>query len=267
VAAGFEHALAVKTDGTLWSWAQNSNGQLGLGDTITRSSPVQIGALSGWSQVSAGSSISAAIKTDGTLWTWGLNTSGQCGLGDVVRRSSPVQVGALTDWSQVQPVGSGAMVAVKTDGTLWAWGANAVGVLGQGDVISRSSPVQVGALSNWSQVSGGPNFVLAVKTDGTLWSWGTNGSGQLGLGDVVARSSPVQVGALSNWSKVAGATSNGVHSLAIKTDGTLWAWGNNANGRLGDGTTVNVSSPVQIGLSTNFSKVSAGDNFSLGIAT
>nr|QMP83622.1 MAG: hypothetical protein [Caudoviricetes sp.] len=152
--------------------------------------------------------------------------------------------------------------------SLWSWGGNfrvvADGRLGLGDITHRSSPVQVGTLTNWSLVAGGQYHSLATKTDGTLWSWGRNSYGELGLGDTSARSSPVQVGTLTNWSLVVGGF---YHSIAIKTDGTLWGWGQNAYGQLGLGDTTHRSSPVQVGLLTNWSLVAAGSNHSLAIQT
>jgi len=145
----------------LYSWGGNAQGQLGLNDTINRSSPVQVGALTTWATVSAGSA-AVAVKTDGTLWSWGQNAAGQLGLNDTVLRSSPVQVGALTAWFQVDN-GGAHTVAIKTDGTLWSWGQNASGQLGLNDIVSRSSPVQVGALTTWFQASGYYS-TLAIKT-------------------------------------------------------------------------------------------------------
>ena len=242
----------------LWSWGANSTGQLGLGDVITRSSPVQVGALTDWSSISGGNTVATAIKTDGTLWSWGSNSLGELGLGNATARSSPVQVGALTSWSKVSS-GFQCAFAIKTDGTLWSWGASGYGRLGLGDAgTNRSSPVQVGALTTWSVVSVSSHS-LAVKTDGTLWSWGHNTHGQLGLGDVTLRSSPVQVGALTTWSSVVAALGS---SFAVKTDGTLWSWGRNNSGGLGLGDATNRSSPVQVGaLTTWSSKIDASGIF------
>ena len=154
------------TSGYFYSWGVNADGQLGLGNTTSRSSPVQVGALTNWSRVSAGSLHSLAVKTDGTLWAWGRNFSGQLGLGDTASRLSPVQVGLLTNWNQISG-GDSHSLAVKTDGTLWSWGLNArlsggTGQLGLGDIVHRSSPVQVGALTNWSQAAAGTDHSLAV---------------------------------------------------------------------------------------------------------
>ena len=260
--------------GQLWSTGANDRGQLGLNDTAYRSSPVQIGALTGWTTIAVGNNAGAAIKTDGTLWAWGFNSTGQLGISNVVDRSSPVQVGALTTWQKVA-YGNYFAAAIKTDGTLWAWGSGG-GQLGLGDGINRSSPTQVGLLTNWAQITTGRNFCAAVKTDGTLWTWGLGAQGasrggMLGLGNTTSYSSPKQVGALTGWLNVA---AGGNHCIATKTDGTLWAWGSNGYGQVGDGggyvspgNYSNRSSPVQIGSLTTWSKISAGYAHSLAIKT
>jgi len=208
VSSGQIHSGAVKTDGTLWCWGNNSYGQVGINNTTFTSSPIQVGALTNWSQLSLGTRHSAAVKTDGTLWTWGRNGTqffsvGVLGQNNLINRSSPVQVGALTNWVQVSsPHFGNTCLAITTNGELYAWGTNGSGELGDGTTIARSSPVQIGALTNWAQVSAGQSGCIALKTDGTIWTWGYNGQGQLGQNDVIRRSSPVQVGALSNWVQV-----------------------------------------------------------------
>jgi alpha-tubulin suppressor-like RCC1 family protein len=267
ISAGVAHILAIKYDGSLWTWGNdNPYGQSGLNSPGQRSLPTQVGALTNWSSISAGNNHTAAIKTDGTLWAWGLNYQGQLGLGDAgnyTDRSSPVQVGSGTTWASVSG-GYLHTAAIKTDGSLWTWGYNPYGQLGKNDLVSRSSPVQVGALTNWSSVSAGYNFVLAIKTDGTLWSWGYNIYGRLGLNDIVDRSSPVQVGSGTTWSKV---SVGFYHTAAIKTDGTLWAWGLNTSGQLGQNDLVSRSSPVQVGALTNWSSVSGGSYLVTAIKT
>jgi len=201
----------------LWSWGSYQNGQLGLGDAVSRSSPVQVGASIAWASVSAAqSNVSHATKTDGTLWGWGGNSLGQLGLGDTTSRSSPVQVGTLATWSAVGAGESYRTFAIKTDSTLWAWGDNAsnnYGTLGLGDIVNRSSPVQVGTLATWSLLGVASGAAFAVKIDRTLWGWGSNNNGRLGLGDVVFRSSPVQVGTLASWIKIEGGNNQslGIH--------------------------------------------------------
>jgi alpha-tubulin suppressor-like RCC1 family protein len=257
----FGEMCAIKTDGTLWTWGKNTVGGLGLNDTTNRSSPVQVGILTNWKQVSCSDDHTAAIKTDGTLWTWGYNYLGQLGLGNLTHRSSPVQVGSLTNWKQVTIFGN-RTAAIKTDGTLWTWGYNYLGKLGLNDVTSRSSPTQVGSLTNWKLVACGLYHTAAIKTDGTLWTWGSqldlfesSSSGALGLNDLTNRSSPTQVGSLTNWKLVECGLS---HTAAIKTDGTLWTWGFNKYGTLGLGNVVNRSSPTQVGSLTNWKMVAVG---------
>jgi len=264
-ASGRYHTISVKTDGTLWSWGRNTEGQLGLGNRTSYSSPKQVGALTSWLTVAGGTYYSAAVKTDGTLWAWGSNLYGQLGLGNITNYSSPKQVGSLTEWSSV--VGCGiATIAIKTNGTLWSWGYNGSGQLGLGNITSYSSPKQVGSLTTWSKTTGtGSSFVLAIKTDGTLWSWGSNFTGQLGLNSsgYTYKSSPNQVGSLTTWANVAGGSS--AFSLATKTDGTIWSWGNNEYGQLGLNNRTNYSSPKQVGSETTWAKVAAGQSHSIGL--
>jgi alpha-tubulin suppressor-like RCC1 family protein len=159
--------------------------------------------------------------------------------------SSPVQtVSGGNTWRQIS-VGNAFMAAIKTDGTLWTWGSGSYGVLGNNSAISRSSPIQtISAGTNWSQVAAGYNHMAAVKTDGTLWLWGRNNYGQLGDSTFNDRSSPIQTVAGDTTWRVVSAGNNGITG-AIKTDGTLWTWGRNSYGALGDNTTTTRTSPVQ----------------------
>jgi alpha-tubulin suppressor-like RCC1 family protein len=278
VVGSYAHTIAIKTDGTLWTWGYNSSGQLGLGNTTSYSSPKQVGALTTWAYVGTSSDgsygASYAIKTDGTLWSWGSNANGRLGLNNTTSYSSPKQVGALTNWLKVT---SGSYtnfaVAIKTDGTMWSWGANNYGQLGISlpTYYSRSSPVQIGALTTWANVSIGFNFAMAIKTDGTLWAWGDNSYGQQGLGNTSSRSSPIQVGALTSWSRVScGFQSDGGFTQAVRTNGTLWSWGWNRAGQLGLNFTnynATISSPNQVGSLTNWSNVSCGNQHTIALKT
>lgn len=245
---------------SLYSWGANSSGQLGLDDTSNRSSPVQIGNYSDWSLVATVNDAIVSTRSDRSMWTFGDNSYGQLGQGDIVSRSSPVQVGSLTTWQTFSNAQGYHFTAIKTDGTLWAWGYNAYGQLGQNDIVDRSSPVQVGSLTTWSSCSNGTFFSVAIKTNGSMWSCGVNSIGQLGqnIASSINRSSPVQIGALTTWSRV---SCGGNHSVASKTDGTLWAWGSNAYGQLGINSQIDRSSPVQIGALTTWTKAECGGNF------
>ena len=250
---------ALKTNGTLWTWGWGDQGQLGLNDVVRRSSPVQIGADT-WTSVSSGNLYGmVAIKSNGTLWAWGYGFAGGLGLNDTVYRSSPVQVGALTNWGGSTIVrGFATTKVIKSDGTLWAWGYNNLGQLGQNNTIIQSSPVQVGSDTTWSKIATWNDNSLALKTNGTLWAWGRNSDGNLGFNDRVDRSSPTQVGSGTNWSvaSIANKMAGG-----IKTDGTLWLWGNGTNyagGALGLNDAVTRSSPTQVGAGTTWLDLSVG---------
>ena len=253
----------------LWNWGRNSFGQLGDNTLIHRSSPVQtIAGGINWSSISSGSQHTLAIKTDGTLWGWGGNNrDGALGDGTIIHRSSPVQTAAGgTNWRQVSLGDYSSSAAIKTDGTLWTWGKNAYGELGDNTTIHRSQPVQtVSGGTNWSTLSSGHTSVYSIKTDGTLWSWGYNSYGKLGTNDRTHRSSPVQtIAGGSNWSQVSG----GYGALAIKTDGTLWSWGRNLWGTVGDNTTTPRSSPVQtISGGTNWANVSSNEQYCIATKT
>jgi alpha-tubulin suppressor-like RCC1 family protein len=234
--------------GGLWGWGYNNYGQLGTTTIGTgTSSPVQTFAGgTNWKSVSCGGYNSAAIKTDGTLWTWGLNLYGQLGNNDsgVGERSSPIQtVSGGTDWKAVAG-GDNHMTAIKTDGTLWTWGFNTSGQLGTNDITHRSSPIQtVSGGTDWKQVSAGRSHTATIKNNGELWTFGDNTYGQLGDSSLLHKSSPIQtIAGGTNWKSV---ICGGYHTTAIKTDGTLWVWGENASGQLGVGDVAIRSSPVQ----------------------
>jgi alpha-tubulin suppressor-like RCC1 family protein len=268
VSSGAEHTAAIKTDGTLWTWGFGLDGQLGnASTTITTSTPVTTFAGgTNWKQVSCGDAHTAAIKTDGTLWTWGAGGSGRLGNALVTGAvSTPITTFAGgTNWKQVS-CGDAHTAAIKTDGTLWTWGVGGSGRLGNAVTTNVSTPVTTFAGgTNWKQVSGANTHTAAIKTDGTLWTWGTGISGRLGNATLIARSTPVTTFAGgTNWKQVsAGYT----HTAAIKTDGTLWAWGNGGSGRLGDATTTNVSTPVTtFAGGTNWKQVSGANTHTASV--
>jgi alpha-tubulin suppressor-like RCC1 family protein len=262
IAGGAYHNLAIKSNGTLWTWGHNANGALGDGTTIDKIIPTQIGNATNWKYITAGDSVSFAIKTDGTLWGWGLNEYGGLGDGTTVKKLVPTQIGVATNWKIISNYGSHS-VAIKEDGTLWAWGYNGFGQLGDGTTINRYVPVQIGTANNWETVSTGSYHTVAIKSDGTLWAWGYNLSGQLGFSGV-SQYLPIQVGSANNWKSV---NCGDNHTLAIKTDGTLWSWGGNDFGQLGNGSYSTVFYPIQIGTANNWKSVEAGPKYSSAIKT
>jgi alpha-tubulin suppressor-like RCC1 family protein len=258
VSAMYHYTVALKSDGTLWAWGYNAVGQLGDGTTTIRKTPVRVGTATNWAKVAAGAVHTVALKSDGTLWTWGDNSSGQLGDGTTTGITSPIQVGAGTNWVAVD-AGYDHTVALKSDGTLWAWGSNSYGALGDGTTTIRKSPVQALGGPNWRTITAGDYYTAARRVDGTLWAWGYNSEGQLGDGTSTDRNSPVQVGVDHNWvSAAAGAGSWGSHTAALRSDGTLWTWGDNGSGELGDGTNMSSYFQGQVGSDTDWKAVSVG---------
>lgn len=250
-------------EGGLWGWGFNQQGIMGTNNTTPRSSPVQtVSGGTNWRSIGTrGLFTFTGIKTDGTLWLMGYNTNGFIGDNTRTNRSSPVQtVSGGTDW-KCSSAGAFYTAAIKSDGTLWNWGANSNGGLGNNNRVERSSPVQtVSAGTNWKSVSTYQN-TIAIKTDGTLWLWGSNIGGTLGnQASSASVSSPVQtISGGTNWKQAT--TGWWVHA-AVKTDGSLWLWGNGSAGGgpglLGNNTRSIVSSPVQtVSNVTTWKQVSA----------
>lgn len=303
-AAGWNHTLGLKNDGSLWAWGGNGSGQLGDGTAADKNKPVQLGNETNWSIVAAGKKFSLALKTDGTLWAWGANSKGQLGNGTTTDSLIPAQIGTDTNWSAIS-AGDSFTLALKSDGTLWAWGSNSKGQLGLGTTTDGLVPVRVGTEVAWKAIAAGYDHAVALRNDGTLWAWGGNESGQLGQGaaadlitPAIANSTvPVQVPG-TNWSAVAAGGSSqsyyvnisgtdvlrvGGYTVALKSDGTLWAWGENIYGQLGDGTNYNMAwagagtyplngheandrlLPLQIGTDTDWNRISTGAGHSVAL--
>ena len=254
-------AIGTKTDGSLWAWGNASDGVLGLANNEHRSSPTQIPGT--WDDIFMGGATSRyamATRTDGTLWAWGNGGYGNLGVNNTTDYQSPVQIpGSQWKLAGVQEGNESDRMsyAFKTDGTMWVWGDNGYGSLGQNSTVSYSSPIQVPG--TWSTKNGQSHKqrpMMAIKTDNSLWVWGYNAAGELGINDRIYRSSPIQVP--GEWKF----TSAGQVTFAIKTDGTLWAFGGNgANGGYAQNNAVNnYSSPVQIP-GTQWETVSGGNYF------
>ena len=268
LASGDNHTTALKNGRTLWAWGKNFFGELGDGTIVDKLVPTRESTFAtGWVAVSAGFAHTAAMKSDGTIWAWGRNLNGQLGDGTTTNRLVPTQeITAATDWVAVSAAGSpaggtGQTMALKSDGTLWAWGNNASGQLGDGTTTQRNVPTQeVTGATDWVAVFAGTDYSAALKSDGTLWAWGSNAFGQLGDGTIVDKLVPTQeITGATDWAAVAAGS---IHALALKSGGTLWAWGSNANGRLGDGTTTNRLVPTQeVTGATDWVTVAAGATF------
>jgi len=270
-------ALPVANGG--FGQSSYTDGQLLIGNTAGSLTKTTLTAGTNIAITNSGGSISIAycepIVYNNSAWGWGRNCFsvtpiGQLGDNTAVNKSSPVSVvGGFTDWCQISASKAtvGHSLAIRTNGTAWAWGRNSNGKLGDNTTVDKSSPVSVvGGFTNWCQVSAGGQHSLGLRTNGTAWAWGDGSDGKLGDNTIANKSSPVSVvGGFCDWSQVSGGYK---HSLGLRTNGTLWAWGYNAQGRLGDNTTANKSSPVSVvGGYTDWCQVSAGYAHSLGVRT
>jgi len=292
VATGRYYSLVVLPDGTVWAWGRNNYGQLGDGTNVDRITPVQVkgpngdGYLTGVVAVAAGENHSLALRYDGTVWAWGLNDRGQLGDKTTTNKNTPVQVkgrygdGYLTDIVAIA-AGRNHSLALNSSGRALSWGDNTYSQLGCGNATPYyTSPTNVVnstgyAFSGISAIAAGEYHSLLIKNDGTVWCWGLNSQGQIGDGTTIfSRPYPRQVkgpnGVDYLMNAVAIAAGNS-HSVALKSDGTVWAWGNNANGQLGDGTNVNRTTPVQVkgsngeGYLMDIVALAAGGFYSLAI--
>jgi len=249
--AGAYHSVALKSDGTVWAWGRNTEGQVGDGTFTNRTTPTQVSGLANVVSIAAGWQHSLAIKSDGTLWTWGLNFDGQLGDGTKVNRSSPVQVSGITTATTADGSTKSSIVLLQ-DKTIRTWGANSSGQLGIPGG-TKTTPQTV-SLTNVTHVSLGAFHALARTQDGKTWAWGANQFGQLGTGTPkvgppvdappAQSTTPVEVAGATGAIEVA---AGGHSSYAVRGSKTLWAWGNNANGQLGIGTTTDSYEPVQTG--------------------
>ena len=253
-----QSVAAVKSDGTLWTWGRNTSGNLALSNWSGKESPNQVPGTT-WNGACAGDDVFMGTKSDGTLWTCGSGPGGKLGQGNSTQRNSPVQLPGTT-WSRAPSVFAGGHSACfKTDGSLWMWGYNNYGALGQNQAYAQmtysNSPIQVpgvwctDGVGNLCGALG--YYTLARKSDGTLWHWGDNEYGISGnnstrsTSNTARPSSPTQIGGDSTWAKVFCANSAEVAG-GIKTDGTLWMWGLGGAGQLAQNNRTNHSSPVQI---------------------
>lgn len=237
LAAGAGHTALLTKGGSVWAWGSNTYGQIGDGTNIERHTPVRLTNLLNIEAIACGERHTAVVLSDGTLFTWGGNNHGQLGNGSGIDSNIPTQVSGL---ATVVAIAAGwwHTLALKSDGSVWTWGRNSEGQLGNGATADSNIPVQVLGLINVVSVAAGWGHSLALKSDGTVWAWGNNRSGQLGLGHKNAAFLPEQVKGPNPDSYLSGIRSiacGGWHSIAARQDGSLWAWGGNSNGQLGDG--------------------------------
>jgi alpha-tubulin suppressor-like RCC1 family protein len=246
LAAGEAFALALKDDGTVWAWGNNAYGQLGDGTVRDRSTPTAVPKLPKIAALAAGHSHALAIDEDGALWSWGKNEDGQLGDGTREDRSVPARVPGLglgLEKTRAAAAGWGHSLALLEDGTLRAWGANLNGVLGNGTQDDSVEPVAVREVANIIAIASGKWHSLALQTGGAIWIWGNNGSGQLGDGG--RDKDRLAPALLKNLPAITAIAAGHWHTLARDAEGTIWAWGNNAVGQLGDGTQETRNAPVQ----------------------
>ncbi|QSX41284.1 RCC1 domain-containing protein [Shewanella cyperi] len=244
ISAGWRHIVALKANGSIWSWGGNRYGVLGLGIESTSfglDSPAQIGDRTDWVKIAAAEDTSYAIDNSGRLWAWGENSEAQIGDGTEEDRIVPTQVGNDTDWRDITG-GWGHALAIKADGSLWGWGRNSQGQLGDGTTEDHPTPVRIGSDNDWKTVVAGDSHNIALKADGSIWGWGFNYSGQAGLGHNNPALQPSRIGTDSDWIEV-GADDDG--SFAIKSDNSLWVWGKGEALGLG-GLVYNHNAPVKM---------------------
>lgn len=271
ISAGTSHTLGIRPDGSLWAWGDNASGQLGTGSSINEDTPFQVMASTTFTAVSAGANHTLAIADDGTLWAFGNNSSGQLGNGTNASSYTPVQVtggpsGSLSYWVFVA-AGDNSSAAIQYDGSLWVWGDNTFGQLGDGTQTSQNTPELLttgpacttsGTTSpcSWVWVALGTGHAVAVSYDGTVWVWGDNTYGQLGDGTNTAQLTPEQL-LVASKPLVAGFVYAGSEYTLVTTSSGLLAFGDNTYGQLGDGTTVAKNAPEMV-LNGIFTSVSAG---------
>ncbi|MBL7893443.1 MAG: T9SS type A sorting domain-containing protein [Bacteroidia bacterium] len=263
IATGGAHSMVICDDKTLMIWGSNVFGQFGNGTNINSVVPLQNNSLTGIIAIAAGDAHSLALNNIGTVWTWGINANGQLGDGSNVFDSNvPVQVSSLTGVIAIRGGGFHSL-ALKKDSTVWAWGENNNGQLGDGTNTPSNVPVQVSSLKGIIGIAAAGLHSLAVKSDGTVWAWGWNTNGQLGNGtSTFFENVPVQVDSLTDIIAVAGGAN---FSLALKNDSTVWAWGLNSSGELGTGNNTSSNVPVQVNSLTGIMAIEAGGWHSIAL--
>lgn len=261
ISAGDATSCAIKANGTLWCWGLNTAGQLGDNSTTLRSNPTQVGVATDWVKVATSGKHTCGIRADRSLWCWGDNTASALGLGggDTTNRLVPTKVGTSA-WRTVVTSLNSFTCGIRSDGVLLCWGSGANGKLGTSDTTGRDAPAAVtGGFTDWTAISLGVHHACGIRT-GRAYCWGFNARGNLGIGITADVTSPTEVtGGSTDWATIVAAGDNlGAHTCATKTDRTLWCWGNNASGQLGQGDLTQRVYPTRSGAATTWSSVSDG---------
>jgi alpha-tubulin suppressor-like RCC1 family protein len=264
--AGGTHSHSLKDDGTLVGFGDNTNGRIGDGTTTVRYLPTAITALSAVVAVTSGADHSLFLKGDGSVYASGNNFYGQVGDGSTTTRTAPTLITGVSSVSAVS-AGDSFSVVLEQDGTISSWGRNNSGQLGNGNTTNSTSPVSVSSISTATEIAAGFQHALALLADGTVRAWGNNSWGQIGdgyWGSSNNRSTAVEVAGLDD---VIGIGAGSSFSMALKDDGTVWTWGGNSQGELGDGTTTDRSSPAQIAGLSDIIQIAAGNNHALAMTS
>ena len=265
VAAGNAHTIGVKTDGTIYVWGENIYGQVGDGGGSNRLTPFPTSIDGKWIAPAVGSQAdhTVVVKADGMVWAWGNNSDGQLGDGTSSHRNIPVKiVWRGNKWASLAG-GMGHTAGVKSDGTLWAWGSNDSGQIGDRSYqVNKYLPMKIGD-NRWLSLEAGSYHTVGIKSDGSLWAWGYNTYGQLGDGTSGnVKTEPISIASGTAWKRVDAGI---YHTLAVKSDGTLWGWGYNSDGELGDGTNTERHTPTSIAAGATWKGVASGIYHTVGI--
>jgi alpha-tubulin suppressor-like RCC1 family protein len=270
VAAGYDHSLAVRSDGTVWAWGANQYGQLGDANTAIHVVPGQVTGLTGITQVAAGVMSSLALRSDGTVWAWGANGAGQLGRGTITDHEvTPARVAVLNHVTRIS-AGRGFALALRSDGIVFAWGLNGSGQLGNGTTTESSKPVKIAGLSQVTGIAAGWDSAAAIESSSisaltSVWTWGANDQGQLGDGTLADHSTPERVTGIP--ASVRGVSAGVKYAVVLGADGSVWGWGENVNGELGvarEGSAV--TRPVNaIAAGSGITQLSAGGGHVLAL--